>query len=302
MESNTNLKKPNLFIIGAPKCGTTSMAYYLSQHPKVFVSPNKEPHYFNFDSKGRLSFSEEQYLQNFRSASNRHKYLVDASVWYLYSTVAVDEILKYNPASKFIVMLRNPVDMFYSLHQQLLYNGEENISSPLKAWNIQHERKKGLNLPFGCRDERFLFYKDACSLGKQVDRLLSKVPKEKVRFVRLEDLKKNPKQEFEKILNFLEVDLITLPQFKVMNEQKEKRFSWLSIFFHFINKVKRKLNTKKGFGLANYLKRKNVKKPSDKYKEEFISMKPMLQEAFKDDIALLETLINVKSKIGITAK
>ena len=96
-------------------------------------------------------------MQNFKKAFNSHKYLVDASVWYLYSNVAVDEILKYNPESKFIVMLRNPVDMFYSLHQQLLYNGEENISSPLKAWNIQHERKKGLNIPFGCRDKAFFF-------------------------------------------------------------------------------------------------------------------------------------------------
>src|SRR6476620_1237476 len=132
MESNTNLKKPNLFILGAPKCGTTSMAYYLSQHPEIFVSPYKEPHYFNLDSEYRFTFSEKQYLENFKNATSFHKYLVDASVWYLYSKVAVDEILKYNPESKFIVMLRNPVDMFYSLHQQLLFSGIENINSPQK--------------------------------------------------------------------------------------------------------------------------------------------------------------------------
>ena len=72
-----------------------------------------------------------------------------------------------------------------------------------------------------------------------------------------------------------------------MNEKK--KVSLVIKCFHFINKVKRKLNTRKGLGLANYLKRNNIKKPSDKYKEEFISMKPMLYEAFKDDIALLET-------------
>ena len=40
------MKKPNTFIIGAPKCGTSAMANYLDQHPDIYVSPIKEPHYF----------------------------------------------------------------------------------------------------------------------------------------------------------------------------------------------------------------------------------------------------------------
>jgi len=41
-----DIKLPNLFIVGAPRSGTTSLYNYLKQHPEVFMSPIKEPHYF----------------------------------------------------------------------------------------------------------------------------------------------------------------------------------------------------------------------------------------------------------------
>ncbi|HEY6977495.1 MAG TPA: sulfotransferase, partial [Chitinophagaceae bacterium] len=283
----------NLFIIGAPKCGTTSMAYYLSQHPEIFVSPYKEPHYFNLDSEYRYTFSEKQYLENFKNASNSHKYLMEASVWYLYSRIAADEILKYNSESKFIVMLRNPVDMFYSLHQQLLFSGLENVDSPQKAWNLQNERKKGLYIPYPCREKSLLQYRDTCSLGEQVSRLLMKVPKEKVHFILLDDLKDNPVETYHKALNFLEVKTITLPTFEIINEKKEKRFPWLSNVFSFFNRIRRKLGITKGFGLANFLARKNKRRASEKYKDEYLSMKSMLFKTFKEDIELLERVTNM---------
>jgi len=43
------LTRANVFILGAPKCGSTSLAAWLSQHPDAFVSDPKEPRYFNSD-------------------------------------------------------------------------------------------------------------------------------------------------------------------------------------------------------------------------------------------------------------
>ena len=40
-------RKVNLFIVGAPKCGTTSLYKYLSEHYEVFMSPVKEPNFFS---------------------------------------------------------------------------------------------------------------------------------------------------------------------------------------------------------------------------------------------------------------
>jgi|GEM_PF-5584338 hypothetical protein len=67
---------------------------------------------------------------------------MDASVWYLFSEEAVPNILEYNPDAKFIVMLRNPADMFFSLYQQFLFSGKETKKSPKKAWKMQQDDRK----------------------------------------------------------------------------------------------------------------------------------------------------------------
>ena len=43
------MNKPDFFIVGALKCGTTSLYEYLRQHPEVFMSRIKEPHFFGRD-------------------------------------------------------------------------------------------------------------------------------------------------------------------------------------------------------------------------------------------------------------
>ena len=62
----TTGRKPNLFLIGAPKCGTTSLASYLSDHPQIFVSDPKEPHFFNTDSENRKTWNWEEYEAIFK--------------------------------------------------------------------------------------------------------------------------------------------------------------------------------------------------------------------------------------------
>lgn len=57
------MKKPNLFILGAPKCGTTSLANWLGEHPRVFMSPMKEPYYFNKDH----SYSRVENLKSYEN-------------------------------------------------------------------------------------------------------------------------------------------------------------------------------------------------------------------------------------------
>jgi hypothetical protein len=130
------MNKPNLFVIGAPTCGTSSLLHYLATHPKVFVSKVKEPHFFNSDSKHRYFYSIESYLKLFEKATPLHKYRCEGSVWYLYSKSAIDEILKFDPDAKFIIMLRNPVFMYFSIHQELYFGGAENNRSPIKAWYL----------------------------------------------------------------------------------------------------------------------------------------------------------------------
>jgi hypothetical protein len=55
--------RPQFFIVGAPKCGTTAMCHYLSQHPEIFISTPKEPHFFDTELfKVNAQLSSYHYL------------------------------------------------------------------------------------------------------------------------------------------------------------------------------------------------------------------------------------------------
>ena len=138
----TSMMKPNFFIIGAPKCGTTSLAAWLAEHPQIYFSPTKEPHFFNTDHKRFLN-SLQSYEKLFAGASKHHCSVGEASVWYMYSSAAVPNILEYNSDAKFIVMLRNPIEMAPSLHEELVFTGREDVNEFSEAWQLQDLRRNG---------------------------------------------------------------------------------------------------------------------------------------------------------------
>ena len=283
---------PNLFIIGAPKCGTSSMIHYLSKHPQIFVSKVKEPHYFNKDSGHRYYFEEKDYLNLFSEANESHSYLCEGSVWYMYSEVAIEEILRFNPNAKFIIMLRNPVSMFFSLHQELLFGGSEDIKSVKEAWEIQEQRRNGKNIPNGCSDPRLLQYGEACKLGKQAFRVTQKIPEENLIFVLLDDLKSKSDSTYNKILKFLGVAPLSLESYDIINKKKGRISYTLSKFFIFITKLKKKFGIKRGLGVLSALNKLNISQDVSNEYGEVELLKPILSEYFKKDILLLEKVIN----------
>lgn len=298
--NNKNI--PNLFIIGAPKCGTTSLIHYLKQHPDIFVSIIKEPHYFNLDSDHRYYFREEDYLNLFSEANNSYKYYAEGSVWYFYSLVAVDEIIKFNPNAKFIVMLRNPVSMFFSLHQELLFGGSEDEKSALKSWKLQEQRKNGKDIPLGCSDPRFIQYGEVCKLGKQAVKVSQKVSNSNVLFILLDDLITQPDFTYNKILRFLELAPLSLKSYEIVNRKKVRKSYVLSKFFIYTTKLKKKLGITKGIGIANALNKLNVSHNISIDQDAVELLSPVLIDYFYEDITLLETVINKDLSVWKKAK
>jgi len=145
------IHKPDFFIVGAPKCGTTSLYYYLSQHENIFLPP-KERYFFGSDFTFLNGKPSLTHYQSFFKNAQQNQLVGEASVWYLFSKKAAEEIKVYNPNSKIIIMLRQPTDMIYSLHQHQLFNGNENITDFSVALKIQIEREKGNQIPkqLGC--------------------------------------------------------------------------------------------------------------------------------------------------------
>src|ERR1051325_3379611 len=107
-------RRPDFFIVGAPKCGTTAMNGYLRQHPQIFMPERKDITYFGTDLKfERSRISYDEYISLFQDANDALR-IGESSVWYMYSKTAAEEIKSFSPSASIIVMLRNPVDMLYA--------------------------------------------------------------------------------------------------------------------------------------------------------------------------------------------
>ncbi|MGJ0516434.1 MAG: sulfotransferase domain-containing protein [Methylomicrobium sp.] len=283
------MNNPNFFIIGAPKCGTTSLAAWLSEHPQIYI-PYKEIHYFSTDLKSTWVPDRAQYEELFSRAEPQHKALGDASVWYLYSKVAVQNIEKFCQNPRYIVCLRNPVDMAYSLHEQQLVEGNENIESFERAWELSEARLLGKEISPWCLEPKHLVYKEACSLGRQLERLFQMVPKERVHLVILDDVKENPGAEYRKVLQFLNVDDDGRVDFSAHNPAKRNRFSFVRRMTLSLGNIKRRLGLHYPFGVLKWINQHNMQyRPRPELSPD---MRRRLQDYFKADVEKLGALID----------
>ena len=280
--------KPNFFIIGAPKCGTTSLASWLSEHPEIYFSPTKEPHYFNTDHRRFLN-SLQGYEQLFAGATAQHRAVGEASVWYMYSVTAVTNILDYANEAKFVVMLRNPIEMAPSLHEELVFTGREDVKDFAEAWRLQDVRRNGQKLPPMVWEPKYVQYGDLCSLGLQLDRVFQLVPKDRVKVILLEEMAVDPSGVYRSVLEFLGVNDDQRTRFAVHNVAKRRRWggllrlAWLSVT------VKSILGIESGIGLWKLIDRWNCVDRKRNLVDP--GMRAVLREYFKPDIERLQTLI-----------
>ncbi len=227
--SETQKKHPDFFILGAPKCGTTALYEYLNDRDDIFMpSGVKEPNFFASDLNVQTQLSgEESYYALFKDAQE-NQLIGEASVWHLYSKEAAANIITCYPSAKFIVMLRNPIEMFISLHAQMLYSLYEDESDLEKAWSLQDGRKNGDIKPTSYNPEiKTLLYKDVCSLGAQLEQLYNSVPKAQVLVLFQEDMKRDTKAIYDQTIDFLGLPQDGRSEFPVINDRKEHKSSAL---------------------------------------------------------------------------
>ncbi len=124
---------PNLFIAGAPRCGTSSLHAYLQAIPGIYMSRIKEPNFFSrvviADDHPMVKpiRDEKQYLQLFSGAGNA-KIIGEASPTYLADPEAPGLINRTVPTAKVLVSLRDPVDRLYS-HYLMMRNNRPAMGS-----------------------------------------------------------------------------------------------------------------------------------------------------------------------------
>jgi hypothetical protein len=218
------MRRPDFFIVGAPKCGTTAMYSYLKQHPEVFMSEIKEPSFFGTDLHKNYPWfrTEVEYLACFAEAANE-KRAGEASTCYFYSKRAAQEIREFNPCASIIIMLRNPVDMIRSFHSQQLYQGDEDIADFEAALEAEEKRKRGLCLPATAGTLEGLFYRELAKVAEHVQRYVDIFGCENVHIILFDDLKRDTAMVYRETLSFLGVTADFQSELPIVNPNKQAR-------------------------------------------------------------------------------
>jgi hypothetical protein len=206
--------------------------------------------------------------------------------------VAVPSIMRFGPDAKFIVMVRNPLEMAPAWYSEAAYSSTfgETASTFEEAWMAQDERRAGRSIPPICSEPKVLLYRELCSVGGQLQRLLSLVRRERVHIVVFDDFIGDTKAEYRKALAHLGIEDDGRQSFPVMNAAKQ--YTQPRVYHKFVrvrNTLKRALRIRRALGIGSVLKsalteaRARHKVP-DRVKDAMI-------RDFTGDVRLLETIL-----------
>ena len=224
------MAKPDFFIVGAPRSGTTWLWSSLREHPQLFLPDPKEPHFFGSDlalTRGRTT--REEYLRAFADAPLGTR-AGEASVLYLCSERAAEEIAEFSrpePPSA-IVMLRHPVEMMYSMHAHHLFTREEEIADFGAALAAEPDRARGLRIPEHTLHVDSIRYRRLASFPDQIRRYFEHFGRESVHIVLYDDLAEAPDRVLHEALRFLDVDPSFRTSVGFRNENRRARSGTLT--------------------------------------------------------------------------
>ncbi|MEE2953601.1 MAG: sulfotransferase domain-containing protein [Bacteroidota bacterium] len=183
---------PNLIIGGAPKCGTSSLYFWLAKHPEVFASRTKEPFFF-FDKINRFNKNCNCIEHNINAYSNYFKDKKDekisfeATAAYLYSNNAITGFSSFKNPPKIIFIFREPSAQIYSHYKMERYR--------TKRTNLDLEEY--VNLP------KINMYVDYAT---HLNKWQKKYPNQLIKILIFEDLIRNKRKILQEIAKFLQID------------------------------------------------------------------------------------------------
>lgn len=195
------VRLPDFLILGAAKAGTTSLAAWLSDHPEVFVSRNKELHFFSRDE--RYAEGLAKYGGHFVEATSDQR-AGEATPSYLFNADAPGRIAEAVPRATLFALLRDPVDRAYS---QYWYNRTRGVESRSFEEAVDAElADPGLE-----STPANLAYLTVGRYLPQLERYAALFPREQLHVLLFEDLREDPRSLFVEVCRRLGVDDALVP-------------------------------------------------------------------------------------------
>lgn len=198
--------KPNLYIVGFQKCGSSLLFDLLVKHSQIAGSIPKETFYLtdknyeNYDFKKSIHNSKTSWAQFFSKSKEETSYCLEASVCNFHQETALDYIANSEKA-KVLMIVRSPIDRFVSNFKY--YSGNipkiDKDVSLLKYYdNVKAGKYKQDSLKYALEHGKYLKY---ISLWE------SRLGKDRVYLVSFKNLIKQPETELGKIYKFLDLKI-----------------------------------------------------------------------------------------------
>jgi hypothetical protein len=191
---------PNFLIIGAARCGTTTLYSYLAEHPQIFLPASKRPEPHFFYREDEYAKGLQWYQKRYFSAWSGQTAVGEASTSYIFGPEVAQRLKENLPDVKLIALLRNPMDRAFSNYWASRQNGLETLSFD-DAIKREEERSRDPKMkhimPFA--------YIARSRYDEQLQRFLAVFGAKQVRVHLFEDMLRNPARVLRDLLEFLEV-------------------------------------------------------------------------------------------------
>ena len=297
------MRKPNLFIVGHPRSGTSSLHHYLKQHPDIFMTAIKEPNFFaqdfridsdNFHKK-ELYFpyrSENQYLTLYKKWT-KEKIAGEASATNLCSKASAQQINRFNPSSKIIMMFREPVEFLHSFHSAARFALGEHLEDFPSAISAEKDRRAGRNLSKRVIAPSWLFYSEFIKYTEQIQRFMSFFDQAQIKIIIFDDFKTNTQDVYREVLGFLHIDPDFITDFDVINPNKQIKWPLLKKYTldspHFRKTLRLLFSPDTYAGLKDFYRYKMVKHEHRQPLDETFKLE--LMQNFKPEVEKLSEFL-----------
>jgi hypothetical protein len=289
------MNKPNTFLIGVQKAATTSVYNWLAKHPEVCAPiAMKDIAFFTrpmyYKDKGY-----DYLLKHYQNCEQKEKIKLQCSVHYIFFEEALERIKNFNPDSKFILILRQPMERAVSSYLYARRFGEEhlNLKEALEKENIRMNSEDFV-LKSGCTYINHGFY------ARQINIFLKYFKKEQLKIIFYEDIKSDAEVCMKSLYEFLSIEKDLIPEFKKHNKSGKVKSKFLQNFLFGDNNIKKFLvNTVLPKIISDekkaILRWKIINMNVSNKKEELYIDKALIEKynpIFYDDINELEKITN----------
>ncbi len=295
---------PNFFIFGATKSGTSSLYFYLKQHPDIFMPGVKEPHFFGFrpdeevwevrngeTRKNGYAVTNSDAYQKLFEAGTGIKARGEASVMYIYLEGSEKRIHAQVPDAKLVAVLRNPVERAYSAYLHLIREEDELCATFMDALDAEPKRVAEGWAPL-------YHYQNMGFYGEQLSRFYKQFAPEQIKVFLYEDLETEPERVVQDIYKFVGVDPSFKPDTKTRHNISGVPRSRL---VHQAHRFLKKSSSLKDFGkalLPTPLRNRAKRQLLSRLETQNLRKPPLSPEArarlitaYRDDLGTLQELL-----------